>query len=158
MFVYFGNVGPGLLGLNLPVDFYANFQNFLKAIRKLFIYGDLGSIKSIYFYKIINAQEIGRKFLIRWFDFHKSDNFRRGNIWRELINPGEWPSGLRHCNQNQKVPCSKPTRHLARLRDPTLLWGFRWPLVQTCTNAVINIGLVTLSPWEWPKVGCGTAK
>ena len=30
--------------------------------------------------------------------------------------------------------------------------------VKLVDNAVINIGLVSLSPREWPKVGCGTAK
>ena len=37
-------------------------------------------------------------------------------------------------------------------------WGSRWPSGQTCTNAVTNIRLVRLSPWEWPKVRRGTAK
>ena len=71
---------------------------------------------------------------------------------------GEWPSGLRHWNQNHKVPGSKLARHSTGLRDPTSLWGSWWPSGRTCTNAVINIGLVRMSPWEWPKVGCGTAK
>ena len=39
---------------------------------------------------------------------------------------GEWPSGLRHCNQNRKVPHSNSTKLLAGLRDPTLLQGSRW--------------------------------
>ena len=39
---------------------------------------------------------------------------------------GEWPSGLRRCDQNRKVPGSNPTRHLARLRDPTSLQGSWW--------------------------------
>ena len=30
--------------------------------------------------------------------------------------------------------------------------------VKLVENAVINIGLVTLSPQEWPEVGFGTAK
>ena len=34
---------------------------------------------------------------------------------------GEWPSGLRRCNKNRKVPGSKPTRCSAGLRDPTSL-------------------------------------
>ena len=29
---------------------------------------------------------------------------------------GEWPSGLRHCDQNRKVPGSNPTRRSAGLR------------------------------------------
>ena len=37
----------------------------------------------------------------------------------------EWPSGLRRCNKNRKVPGSKQTRRLAGLRDPTSLRGSR---------------------------------
>ena len=33
----------------------------------------------------------------------------------------KWPSGLRRCDQNQKVPGSNPMRHLAELKDPTSL-------------------------------------
>lgn len=33
----------------------------------------------------------------------------------------DWLSELRHCNENPKVPGSKPTRHSARLRDLTSL-------------------------------------
>ena len=33
---------------------------------------------------------------------------------------GEWPSGLRRCDQN-----SNPTRRLAGLKDPNSLQGFR---------------------------------
>ena len=36
---------------------------------------------------------------------------------------GEWPSGLRHCSKNWKVPGSNPTRRSARLRDPASLRG-----------------------------------
>ena len=38
---------------------------------------------------------------------------------------GEWPSGLRRCNKNRKVPSSKPARRSAGLRDPTSLRGSR---------------------------------
>ena len=34
---------------------------------------------------------------------------------------GEQPCGLRHCNQNRKVPCSNPTRCLTWLKNPTVL-------------------------------------
>ena len=44
-------------------------------------------------------------------------------ILGEFYDWGEWPSGLRRCNKNQKVPDSKPTRRLAGLRDPTSLRG-----------------------------------
>ena len=44
----------------------------------------------------------------------------------ELItNWEEWPSGLRRCDQNRKVPGSNPTRRSAGLRDPTSLRGSR---------------------------------
>ena len=38
---------------------------------------------------------------------------------------GEWPSGLRRCSKNRKVPSSIPNRRSAGLRDPTLLRGSR---------------------------------
>ena len=47
---------------------------------------------------------------------------------------------FRCCSQNRKVPGTKPARRSARLRDPTSLRGLR------------------MSPWEWSKVGRGTAK
>ena len=71
---------------------------------------------------------------------------------------GEWPSGLRRFNKNQKVLGSKPARRSAGLRDPTSLRDSQWPSGRMWTNAVINIRLVRLSPWEWPKVGRGAAK
>ena len=42
-------------------------------------------------------------------------------------NHGEWPSGLRRCSKNRKVPGSNPTRCSAGLRDPTSLRGSWWP-------------------------------
>ena len=39
------------------------------------------------------------------------------------------------------------------LRIPTSLQDSWWPSGWICTNAVINIRLVRLSPWGWPKVG-----
>ena len=38
---------------------------------------------------------------------------------------GEWPSGLRRCYQDRKVPGSNPVRCSAGLRDPTSLRGSR---------------------------------
>ena len=38
---------------------------------------------------------------------------------------GEWPSVLKFCDQNRKVPGSNPTWCLAGLRDPTSLRGSR---------------------------------
>ena len=48
-------------------------------------------------------------------------DWSRINIQRYIW--GEWPSGLRHCNQNEKIPGSNPTGCLAGLRNPTLLCG-----------------------------------
>ena len=50
----------------------------------------------------------------------------KGSMW------GEWPSGLRRCGKNRKVPSSKPTRRSSRLRDPTSLRGSRWPSGRKC--------------------------
>ena len=47
----------------------------------------------------------------------------------QIIHWGEWPSGLRHCNKNRRVPGSKSTRCLAGLMDATSLRGSRWPSV-----------------------------
>ena len=33
------------------------------------------------------------------------------------MSMGEWPSGLKCCDQNWKVPGSNPARHSAELRD-----------------------------------------
>ena len=44
----------------------------------------------------------------------------------------EWPSGLRRCSKNRKVPSSIPTRRSVGLRDPTLLRGSRWPSGRKC--------------------------
>lgn len=76
----------------------------------------------------------------------------------ELKVRGEWHSGSSHYNYIREVSRSNPTSHSAELRDPTSLQGCRCPLGQSCTNAVINISLVKLSPWEWSKIGCGTVK
>ena len=80
------------------------------------------------------------------------------NFFLLLTYRGEWPSGLRRSNKNRKVPGSKPIRPLVGLRDPSSLLGTQWPSGQIYTKTVISIGLVKLSPWEWPKVGGRTAK
>ena len=66
------------------------------------------------------------------FDFHiffmffgDSDGENIG--WVLVSSWGEWPSGLRRCNQNWKVPGSNPARHSARPKDPTSLHGSWWP-------------------------------
>ena len=59
--------------------------------------------------------------------------------WNFTLFEG-WPSGLRRCNKNQKVPGSNPPRHSARLRDPTSLWGSRWPSGQKCKTQWLTSG------------------
>ena len=51
------------------------------------------------------------------------DRGKRSKTLSEIIR-GEWPSGLRRCNQNRKVPGSNPTRRSAGLRGPTSLKRF----------------------------------
>ena len=53
---------------------------------------------------------------------------------------GEWPSGLRRCSKNQKVPGSNSTRRSAGLRDPTSLRGFRWPSGRKCNTQWLTSG------------------
>lgn len=38
--------------------------------------------------------------------------------FHELLS-GEWPSGLKHCNQNWKFHDLNPSRHSIGLRDPS---------------------------------------
>ena len=47
---------------------------------------------------------------------------RLSNIYKTTW--GEWPSGLRHCSENQEFPGPNPTTHLAGLTDLTLLQVF----------------------------------
>ena len=46
-------------------------------------------------------------------------------LFRDMREWGEWPSRLRRCYQNWKVPGSNPARRSAGLRDPTSLRGSR---------------------------------
>ena len=70
--------------------------------------------------------------LLRYFFYtFKVESFagkKLGELRNEFLQM--WASGLRHCNQNQKVPGSNPTRRSVRLRDPTSLRGSWWPLGQ----------------------------
>lgn len=75
------------------------------------------------------------KKLNTWSHFLLLSNYFHFN----LALHGEWPSGLRLCNQNQKVLASNPTRRAAGVRDPTLLCGSRWPSGPIFKNIVINI-------------------
>ena len=77
---------------------------------------------------------------------------------------GEWPSGLRRCNQNRKVTSSNPVR-LRQFKPRKLGLGTqlryeapgRLRESQICKSTVINIRWVRLLPWLWPKVGRGAA-
>ena len=71
---------------------------------------------------------------------------------------GEWPSELRPSDYNRKVPSSNSTRRSTKLSDPTCYETPSDYRVKILQNAVINIKLVRLSPWEWPEVGRGKAK
>ena len=84
--------------------------------------------------------------------FHLSGSKKQKN-W------GEWPSGLKQWGGNLKVPGSNHTRCLAKRRGT--LPGYKLARnlqVKIVVKKVINIGLVRLSPKEWSKVGCGSAK
>ena len=58
------------------------------------------------------------RFLIHLTSLFNSKSFIT-TLWYDTTTWGEWPSWLRCCDQNRKVPSSNPTRYLARLRDPT---------------------------------------
>ena len=64
--------------------------------------------------------------------------------WSGLV--GEWPSGLRYCSKNRKVPGSNPTRRSVGLRDPTSIRGSQWP-----TLGSKNVKTQWLTSGEW---GC----
>ena len=51
-----------------------------------------------------------------------------------------WPSGLRSCSNNRKVPGSNPTRRSAGFRDPTSLRGSRWPTGRKCKTQWLTSG------------------
>ena len=85
------------------------------------------------------------RFLIHLTSLFNSKSFIT-TLWYDTTTWGEWPSWLRCCDQNRKVPSSNPTWCLARLRDPTSLWGSWWPSGQICKMQVINIRWVRLPP------------
>ena len=70
-------------------------------------------------------------------------------------NWGEWPSGLRRCSKNWKVPSSIPTTRSAGIRDPTSLQGLRWP-----ADRKFKTQSLTLAEWDCllnngPKLAVG---
>ena len=68
---------------------------------------------------------------------------------------GEWPSGLRRCCKNQKVPGWSPTRHSAGLRDPISLWGSWWPLGWKCKMQWLTSGEWGCPLYNGPKLTVG---
>ena len=60
---------------------------------------------------------------------------------------GEWPSGLRRCSKNRKVPSSIPTRRSVGLRDPTLLRGSWWLSGRKCKTQWLTSG-----GWGFPSI------
>ena len=73
-------------------------------------------------------------------------------------NSNSWPSGLRRCDRNRKMPALNSTGPSTWLRDPNLLRGSRWPSARNLTIAVINIGCVRFSSRQCVKVGRGADK
>ena len=71
-------------------------------------------------------------------------NLKDKNITNYSIR-GEWPSGWRHCSKNWRVPSPNSTRHSARLMDPTLLRGSRWP-----SGRKYKTQWLTLGEWGCP--------
>ena len=63
---------------------------------------------------------------------------------------GEWPSGLRRCNYNHKVPSSNPIRHSARLRAQP-----RYEAPGDLQDKYVKTQVINI---RWPKVGHGIAK
>ena len=59
---------------------------------------------------------------------------------------GEWPCGLRRCNENWKVPSSNPLDARPGLGTQPRYEAPGDLRVEYVQNAVINIGLVRLSP------------
>ena len=66
-----------------------------------------------------------------------------------------WPSGLRRCSKNRKVPCSNPTRRSAGLRDPTSLRGSWWPLGRKCNTQWLTSGEWGCPIDNGPKLALG---
>ena len=89
-------------------------------------------------------------------------------LWPKIMSPyvpgsilntfsklwGKWPSGLRRCSKNWKVPSSIPTRRSARLRDPTLLRGSWRPSGRKCKTQWLTLGgwgcpSIMAQRWPW---------
>ena len=81
--------------------------------------------------------------------------FCNGLVERYLDKRGEWPSGLRRCSKNRKVPGSNPTRRSAGLRDPTSLRGSRWPSGRKCKTQWLTSGEWGCPLDNGPKLAVG---
>ena len=70
---------------------------------------------------------------------------------------GKWPSGLRRCSKNRKVPSSNLTWCLAGLRDPTSLWGSWWPSGRKCKKRSdwhrVSEAVPSIMAQSWPWGG-----
>ena len=66
-----------------------------------------------------------------------------------------WPSGLRRCSKNRKVPGSIPTRRSAGLWDPTSLRGSRWPSGRKCKTQWLTSGEWGCPLDNGPKLAMG---
>ena len=70
---------------------------------------------------------------------------------------GKWPSGLRRCSKNRKVPSSNLTWSLAGLRDPTSLWGSWWPSGRKCKKRSdwhrVSEAVPSIMAQSWPWGG-----
>ena len=53
-------------------------------------------------------------------------------VMGEWLSMGEWPSGLRRCSKNRKVPGSNLIRRPAGLRDEASLRGSQCPSGRKC--------------------------
>ena len=92
-------------------------------------------------------------FFACWYRFTKIKSWSKIWEWREWPSwkvGGEWPSGLRHCNQNWKVPGSNLTKRSSGLRDPNSLWGSWWP-----SGWIYKKASIMAQSWLWGSEGIG---
>ena len=76
-------------------------------------------------------------------------------MWKITNTRGEWPSGLRRCSKNRKVPGSITTRHSAGPRDPTSLRGSRRPPGRKCKTQWLKSGEWGCPLDNGPKLAVG---
>ena len=76
-------------------------------------------------------------------------------MWKITNTRGEWPSGLRRCSKNRKVPGSITTRRSAGPRDPTSLRGSRRPPGRKCKTQWLKSGEWGCPLDNGPKLAVG---